>query len=146
MTKIDQNTTVGWIGTGVMGAAMLARLQAAGYASVVYTRTKEKAQPRLDAGAQWADSPRAVAQQCDVVFTIVGFPNDVREVYFGEEGLLAGAFERSCFSRYDHHRTQFGARNLPTSPNPTSTYHRRPGVGWRRRSEKRHAVDYGRRR
>ncbi|MGB3780325.1 MAG: NAD(P)-dependent oxidoreductase [Tunicatimonas sp.] len=91
MTKIDQNTTVGWIGTGVMGAAMLARLQAAGYASVVYTRTKEKAQPRLDAGAQWADSPRAVAQQCDVVFTIVGFPNDVREVYFGEEGLLAGA-------------------------------------------------------
>ena len=91
MTKINQNTTVGWIGTGVMGAAMLARLQAAGYASVVYTRTKEKAQPRLDAGAQWADSPRAVAQQCDVVFTIVGFPNDVREVYFGEEGLLAGA-------------------------------------------------------
>lgn len=93
MIKIDQNTTVGWVGTGVMGAAMLARLQEAGYASVVYTRTKEKAQPLLEAGAQWANSPRAVAEQGAVVFTIVGFPNDVREVYFGDDGLLAGAQE-----------------------------------------------------
>lgn len=93
MIEIDQNTTVGWIGTGVMGAAMLARLQEAGYASVVYTRTKEKAQPLLKAGAQWVKSPRAVAEQCDVVFTIVGFPNDVREVYFEDDGLLAGAQE-----------------------------------------------------
>ena len=93
MIRIDQNTTVGWVGTGVMGAAMLARLQEAGYPSVVYTRTKEKAQPLLDAGARWADSPRAVARQSDVTFTIVGFPNDVREVYFGEDGLLAGARE-----------------------------------------------------
>ena len=93
MVEINQDTTLGWVGTGVMGAAMLARLQEAGYASVVYTRTREKAQPLLEAGAQWADSPRAVAEQCDVVFTIVGFPNDVREVYFGEDGLLAGASE-----------------------------------------------------
>ena len=93
MVEINKETTIGWIGTGVMGAAMLARLQEAGYASVVYTRTKEKAQPLLEAGAQWADSPRAVAQQCDVVFTIVGFPNDVRQVYFGDDGLLAGASE-----------------------------------------------------
>ena len=93
MVEINQNTTLGWVGTGVMGAAMLARLQEAGYTSVVYTRTKEKAQPLLEAGAQWADSPRAVAQQCDVVFTIVGFPNDVRQVYFGDDGLLAGASE-----------------------------------------------------
>ena len=93
MVEINQNTTLGWVGTGVMGAAMLARLQEAGYASVVYNRTKEKAQPLLEAGAQWADSPRAVAQQCGVVFTIVGFPNDVREVYFGEDGLLAGTQE-----------------------------------------------------
>ncbi len=93
MVEINQDTTLGWVGTGVMGAAMLARLQEAGYASVVYNRTKEKAQPLLEAGAQWADSPRAVAEQCPVVFTIVGFPNDVREVYFGEDGLLAGASE-----------------------------------------------------
>ena len=93
MVEINKEATVGWIGTGVMGAAMLARLQEAGYASVVYNRTKEKAQPLLEVGAQWADSPRAVAEQCGVVFTIVGFPNDVREVYFGEDGLLAGASE-----------------------------------------------------
>ncbi len=93
MVEINKDTTVGWIGTGVMGAAMLARLQKAGYASIIYTRTREKAQPLLDAGAQWANSPREVAQQSDVVFTIVGFPNDVREVYLGEDGLLAGAAE-----------------------------------------------------
>ncbi len=93
MINIDQDTTVGWIGTGVMGAAMLARLQEAGYASIVYTRTKERAQPLLEAGVQWAKSPRAVAEQCPVVFTIVGFPNDVREVYFEDDGLLAGAQE-----------------------------------------------------
>jgi 3-hydroxyisobutyrate dehydrogenase len=93
MVKVNQNTTLGWIGTGVMGAAMLARLQETGYASVVYNRTKEKAKPLLEAGAQWADSPQAVAQQCGVVFTIVGFPNDVRQVYFGDDGLLAGASE-----------------------------------------------------
>ena len=93
MVDINKETTLGWIGTGVMGAAMLARLQEAGYASVVYTRTREKAQPLLEAGAQWADSPRAVAEQCPVVFTIVGFPNDVHQVYFGEDGLLAGTQE-----------------------------------------------------
>ncbi|MGB3851864.1 MAG: NAD(P)-dependent oxidoreductase [Tunicatimonas sp.] len=93
MIDISKKTTLGWIGTGVMGAAMLARLQESGYASVVYTRTKTKAQSLLEAGAQWADSPRAVAEQCPVVFTIVGFPHDVREVYFGEDGLLAGTQE-----------------------------------------------------
>ncbi len=95
MVEINKDTTVGWVGTGVMGAAMLARLQEAGYASVVYTRTKAKAQPLLEAGAQWADSPQAVAERCSVVFTIVGFPNDVRQVYFGEDGLLAGASEEA---------------------------------------------------
>ena len=93
MKQIDQSTTIGWVGTGVMGAAMLARIQEADYDCTVYTRTREKAHSLLDAGAQWADSPRAVAEQCDVVFTIVGFPADVREVYFGESGLLSGAKE-----------------------------------------------------
>ena len=95
MIQINQQTSIGWIGTGVMGSAMLARLQEAGYACTVYTRTPEKAQPLLEAGAQWADSPRAVAQQTDVVFTIVGFPADVREVYFGDDGLLTGVQEEA---------------------------------------------------
>jgi 3-hydroxyisobutyrate dehydrogenase len=83
-------TQIGWIGTGVMGASMCRHLIEAGYATTVYNRTREKAEPLLQLGAAWADSPRSVAEQADVVFTIVGFPKDVREVILGEEGVLAG--------------------------------------------------------
>lgn len=95
MKNLDQNTTIGWIGTGVMGVSMLSLLQKQGYKSVVYNRTKKKAQPLLDTGAQWADSPQAVAEQAQVIFTIVGFPEDVREVYMGEEGVIQAAKEGS---------------------------------------------------
>jgi 3-hydroxyisobutyrate dehydrogenase len=63
---------------------------AAGCAATVYNRTRGKAADLLDKGAKWADSPRAAAEGADVVFTIVGFPKDVREVYFGENGVLKG--------------------------------------------------------
>ena len=69
---------------------MCGHLLDAGYTATVFTRTKAKAQTLLDNGADWADSPKAVAEASEVVFTIVGFPPDVREVYFGERGLLAG--------------------------------------------------------
>lgn len=80
---------IGWIGTGVMGGACASRLLAAGYDVAVFTRTRSKAEPLLDAGAVWADSPRAVAEQSDVVFSIVGYPRDVREVFFGTDGVLS---------------------------------------------------------
>lgn len=83
-------TRIGWIGTGVMGASMCGHLLSAGYAITVYNRTKTKAQGLLDRGAQWADSPKAVAEASDIVFTIVGFPRDVREVILGPMGVLAG--------------------------------------------------------
>jgi 3-hydroxyisobutyrate dehydrogenase len=82
---------IGWIGTGVMGQSMCGHLLAAGHAATVTTRTKAKAQPLLDRGAAWADTPRQVAEQSDVVFSIVGFPADVREVLLGADGALAGA-------------------------------------------------------
>ena len=72
-----------------MGRSMCGHLVAAGYPTAVYSRTKEKARAALDAGARWASSPREVAAEADVVFTMVGFPSDVREVYFGEAGVLA---------------------------------------------------------
>jgi 3-hydroxyisobutyrate dehydrogenase len=84
-------TRVGWIGTGVMGRWMCQHLLTKGYATTVYNRSKAKAQPLLDAGAAWADSPRAVAERADVVFAIVGFPRDVREVFLGPQGALAGS-------------------------------------------------------
>jgi 3-hydroxyisobutyrate dehydrogenase len=83
-------TRLGWIGTGVMGASMCGHLMRAGFAATVYNRTKSKAQKLLEAGAAWADSPKAVAQAADVTFTIVGYPQDVREVYLGENGVLVG--------------------------------------------------------
>ncbi len=82
---------IGWIGTGVMGASMCGHLLQAGYPVTVFSRTKAKAQPLLDRGALWANDPRAVAEQSTVIITMVGFPRDVREVYFGSEGILAGA-------------------------------------------------------
>lgn len=93
MPSTDKNTKIGWIGTGVMGAAMLNRLQQEGYQVIVYNRTKARAQPLIEQGAVWAESPKAVAGQAEVIFTIVGFPEDVREVYFGEQGILAGTRE-----------------------------------------------------
>lgn len=84
-------TRVGWIGTGVMGSSMVGHLIAAGYSATVYTRTKEKAEPLIAKGAKWAASPKELAAQSDVIFSIVGFPSDVREVLLGDNGALAGA-------------------------------------------------------
>jgi 3-hydroxyisobutyrate dehydrogenase len=84
-------TRIGWIGTGVMGRWMCQHLMTKGYAATVYNRTKEKAQPLLEQKAAWADSPKEVAEKSDIVFAIVGFPKDVREVFLGADGALAGA-------------------------------------------------------
>jgi 3-hydroxyisobutyrate dehydrogenase len=78
-----------WIGTGVMGASMCGHLIDAGHDVTVFTRTREKAQPLVDRGATWAESAAAAAARADVVFSIVGYPSDVREVYFGDQGVLA---------------------------------------------------------
>jgi 3-hydroxyisobutyrate dehydrogenase len=90
--QIDPGKTrIGWIGLGVMGSSMCGHLVAKGFSATVYTRTKAKAKALLDAGATWADTPQAVAENSDVIFSIVGFPHDVREVVLGEQGALAGA-------------------------------------------------------
>ena len=84
-------TRVGWIGTGVMGAPMCGHLLASGYPVTVFNRTPERARGLLERGAAWAESPQAVAQHADVVFTMVGFPDDLREIVLGPAGTLAGA-------------------------------------------------------
>lgn len=80
---------IGWIGTGIMGAAMAARVQAAGHTLHVFNRTRAKAEPLLGRGAQWCANPAAVAQASEIIFTMVGFPSDVEETYFGAHGLFA---------------------------------------------------------
>ena len=91
------NPPIGWIGTGVMGLSMCGHLLAKGHTVTVFSRTKAKAQSLLDKGAVWADSPRAVAESSEVVFTMVGFPQDVRDVYFSANGALAGAKRGDIF-------------------------------------------------
>ncbi|MGH7220190.1 MAG: NAD(P)-dependent oxidoreductase, partial [Nitrospiraceae bacterium] len=87
---IPTATRIGWIGTGVMGSSMCGHLLAAGYRVTLYSRTKAKAKSLLDLGATWAENPRAVAAESDILFTMVGFPQDVRDVYFGQGGILSG--------------------------------------------------------
>ena len=79
---------IGWIGTGVMGKWMCAHILKAGYPVSVYNRTKEKTKDLVQMGAIWCSSPKVVAEKCDILFTIVGFPLDVEEVYLGENGVL----------------------------------------------------------
>ena len=88
---VPGQTRVGWIGTGVMGSSMVGHLMAAGFPATVFNRNKAKAEPLLAKGARWAASPRELASQVDVVFSIVGFPHDVRQVLLGTDGALAGA-------------------------------------------------------
>ncbi|MBN2349055.1 MAG: NAD(P)-dependent oxidoreductase [Bacteroidales bacterium] len=92
---MDTNTKIGWIGSGVMGTSMYKHLLNAGFRGSVFSRTKSKAQPLLDSGAQWADSPMEVAGNSDIVFSIVGYPADVQEVYFGDKGLFKDALKGS---------------------------------------------------
>ncbi|MSR59590.1 MAG: NAD(P)-dependent oxidoreductase [Planctomycetaceae bacterium] len=84
-------TRIGWIGTGVMGSSMVGHLIAAGFQATLYNRRQEKAAGLLEKGARWAASPKAVAEASDVVFSIVGFPSDVRDVMLGAQGALAGS-------------------------------------------------------
>ncbi len=79
---------IGWIGTGVMGKSMCAHILKAGYPVSVYNRTEEKAKDLIQMGAIWCLSPKEVAEKCDILFTIVGFPHDVEDVYLGENGIL----------------------------------------------------------
>jgi len=82
-----EKTQLGWIGTGVMGHAMCQRLMKAGYSISIHTRTPERAKLLLEAGAHWAESPKQVAAEAQTIVTMVGFPQDVAEVYLGSEGI-----------------------------------------------------------
>src|SRR5437660_11560082 len=91
MKIVTWTTRLEWTGTVVMWQSMCSHLIAKGFGATVYNRTRAKAQSLLDRGARWADTPKQVAEQSDVVFAIVGFPRDVREVFLGADGALGGS-------------------------------------------------------
>ncbi len=82
---------IGFIGLGVMGRSMARHLRSAGYELTVYNRTRARADDIIAQGAVWADSPAAVASTSDTIITMVGYPRDVEEVYFGDNGIFREA-------------------------------------------------------
>lgn len=86
-----KNTTIGFIGTGVMGKSMAAHLIQAGYSLLVYNRTKEKTDELVQMGATWKDTVAEVAREAKVIITMIGYPKDVETTYFGVSGILANA-------------------------------------------------------
>jgi len=90
LTVADPQTTrVGFIGTGIMGGSMAGHLLSAGYQLSIYTRTRAKADALVSRGASYQESAQAVAARSDVLFLIVGFPEDVRQVLLGLDGALS---------------------------------------------------------
>ena len=85
------NVKIGWIGTGVMGNAMALHLQNKGYELYVHSRTKSKCQNLIQKGAVWCTNPKELAKNCDIIFTMVGYPDDVQEVILGSSGVLLSA-------------------------------------------------------
>ena len=86
-----EDTTIGFIGIGVMGRSMAGHLLDAGHRVHVYTRTRSSADELVARGAIWEERPSTLAARCSRIFTMVGYPKDVEEVYFGPEGLIANA-------------------------------------------------------
>ena len=86
---MQKHLKLGWLGLGVMGGAMCQHLMAAGYYMSVNTRSRDKAEKLLDNGAVWCDTPAEVSAISDVVFTMVGVEDEVRDVYFSANGLFA---------------------------------------------------------
>lgn len=80
--------TIGWIGTGVMGRWMASHLLEEGYTINVFNRTKSKAEPLIKQGAVWCGSPQEVAANSQIIFIMVGYPEDVRQVVMGKEGII----------------------------------------------------------
>jgi 3-hydroxyisobutyrate dehydrogenase len=83
-----ENTVIGFIGTGVMGKSMAGHLLGAGFPLIVYSRTKEKSAELLEKGAKWVDSPKEMAESANIIITMVGYPDDVEEIYLGDNGLI----------------------------------------------------------
>ncbi|HSP99295.1 MAG TPA: NAD(P)-dependent oxidoreductase [Candidatus Dormibacteraeota bacterium] len=132
MTVDASAVRIGWIGTGVMGAAMCGHLLDRGHPTTVFTRTAARAAPLLARGAAWADSPGAAAEGADVVFTMVGFPHDVREVVLGADGALAGAAAGAVLVDMTTSEPAL-AREIDAAARARRRQPRRAGIGWRRR-------------
>lgn len=86
-----QKEKISFIGTGVMGSSIIKHLLNASYEVTIFTRTKKKAEPLVALGAKWADNVAEAIQDADIIFTMIGMPSDVEEVYFSHQGIFANS-------------------------------------------------------
>ena len=85
---LSNQPKVGWIGLGVMGFSMVQNLLNSGISVSVFSRTKEKANPLLNQGAIWKENPAELAEGVDYLFSMVGFPKEVEDIYFQQKGVF----------------------------------------------------------
>lgn len=81
--------TIGFIGTGVMGASVVKHLLKAGYVVNVFNRTKSKTDELIVLGAVWQDNPKKITDASELIFTMVGYPTDVEDTYYGSVGIFS---------------------------------------------------------
>lgn len=86
-----QKEKISFIGTGVMGASIVKHLLNASYEVTIFTRTKSKAEPLVALGAKWADNVAEAIEHADIIFTMIGMPSDVEEVYLSDHGIFANS-------------------------------------------------------
>jgi len=91
MSSLPNIASIGFVGVGIMGQNMAGHLLAAGYQVNLYNRTKSKTDALVAKGAKWFDTPGEVAAHSNMIITMVGYPSDVEEVYFGDKGIIASA-------------------------------------------------------
>ncbi len=91
MLLTKENTTIGFVGTGVMGRSIAGHILKAGYKVAIYNRTKASAEELIQMGAIWHDTVADLAAQSNVIISMVGYPKDVEEVYFGSNGIISNA-------------------------------------------------------
>ena len=123
---------VGFIGLGTMGASMAANLQKAGYELVVHDIRRAAAERHLAAGATWADSPKALAEQCEVIFTSLPGPPEVAAVALGPNGLLAGMKPDTAYFDLSTNSPTLVREINRSSPKRTSTCSTRRSAAGRR--------------
>ena len=125
-----------------MGRSMCGHLLAGGHGVQIYSRTRSKAEDLIARGARWVDSPEAAARGADVVFTMVGFPSDVREVYFGESGILGGVKPGTVLVDMTTTEPRLAVEICGSSPRTLRDGRGRAGVGRRCRRPQRDVVDH----
>ena len=138
-----ENTVIGFIGIGVMGKSMASHLLSAGFPMIVYNRSKEKAEELVQNGAIWVSTPKEVAEKANVIFTIVGYPKDVEEVYLGEQGIVTNGKPNTYVIDMTTSTPTLAVKIYEEAKKKGNTCRRCTRFRWRYRSKRSKTFDHG---